>query len=259
MVTERTLIKDQPLIFTTAPPDISAPQHSRFRIPRNLPYRDAPAFKASIYYWWWAFLKRNTLYQKTCRQFGQGKLSALYDDFGNIFETDFLSWWKSHKYLFAEKTALIEQIKAPLEDTALLYQIDPHRPLSQIQEEIKALHMQAHNTMPPMLLKQTSTAKYPIYTNVSAHTLHKVLAVWDLRCTHPKASAYELATLAGFKANIFAPPKYGEKRTRAAIIAEAHNRRAQMSIANKANRYLRLAAQYIEHVGHGEFPKAQRR
>ena len=28
MVTERTLIKDQPLIFTTAPPDISAPQHS---------------------------------------------------------------------------------------------------------------------------------------------------------------------------------------------------------------------------------------
>ena len=103
MVTERTLIKDQPLIFTTAPPDISAPQHSRFRIPRNLPYRDAPAFKASIYYWWWAFLKRNTHYQKTCRQFGQGKLSALYDDFGDIFETDFLSWWRSHKYLIPHK------------------------------------------------------------------------------------------------------------------------------------------------------------
>ena len=114
MVTERTLIKDQPLIFTTAPPDISRTPTLEVPNTTQLALSGCPAFKASIYYWWWAFLKRNTHYQKTCRQFGQGKLSALYDDFGDIFETDFLSWWRSHKYLFAEKTALIEQIEAPL-------------------------------------------------------------------------------------------------------------------------------------------------
>ena len=65
--------------------------------------------------------------------------------------------------------------------------------------------------------------------------------------------------LAGFKANIRAPPKYGETRTRAAIKTEAHNNRARTGIANQTNRYLRTAEQYIDNVGRGEFPKALRR
>ena len=34
---------------------------------------------------------------------------------------------------------------------------------------------------------------------------------------------------------------------------------AHISIANQVNRYLRTASQYIENVGQGEFPKAERR
>jgi len=37
------------------------------------------------------------------------------------------------------------------------------------------------------------------------------------------------------------------------------NKRARISIANQSNRYLRTASQYIENVGQGEFPKAERR
>ncbi|WP_354689596.1 hypothetical protein [Lentibacter algarum] len=202
---------------------------------------------------------RNADYQRTCATSGQGKLAGLYHDFGDIFESDFLTWWQCHQGLFAEKTALIEQVGADPLNSTLLYHIDPKRPLSQIQEEIKALHMHAHAIMPVAPPKQTSSAEYPIYTNVSAHTLHKVLTVWDLRCAHPDTSAYDLGVLAGFKANILAPPKYGETRTRAAIKADAHNKQARTSIANRTNRYLRTAEQYIDNVGRGEFPKALRR
>ena len=259
MVTNKANATRHVLSFKTAPPIIHMASRRRFRGGRNLPYRDAEPYKSSIYYWWWAFLMRNADYQRTCATSGHGKLAGLYRDFGDIFESDFLTWWQCHQGLFAEKTALIEQVGADPLNSILLYHIDPKRPLSQIQEEIKALHMHAHAIMPVAPPKQTSSAKYPIYTNVSAHTLHKVLTVWDLRCAHPDTSAYDLGVLAGFKANILAPPKYGETRTRAAIKADAHNKQARTSIANRTNRYLRTAEQYIDNVGRGEFPKALRR
>lgn len=259
MVTNKANTTRHVLSFKTAPPIIYMASCRRFRAPRNLPYRDAEPYKASIYYWWWAFLMRNTRYQQICATSGRGELAGLYQDFGNIFERDFLTWWQCHQGLFAEKTALIEQDGAAPLSSTLLYHIDPKRPLSQIQEEIKALHMHAHAIMPVALPKQTSSAKYPIYTNVSAHTLHKVLTIWDLRCAHPDTSAYDLGVLAGFRANILAPPKYGETRTHAAIKTDAHNKQARTRIANQTNRYLRTAEQYIDNVGRGEFPKAPRR
>ena len=259
MVTNKATETLQSFSFMTAPPIIHMASKRRFRARRNLPYKDAKPYKASLYYWWWAFLKRSRHYQNTCARNGKGNLSKLYQDFGDIFNVGFLTWWGSHQMLFAENTALIERVDADPLDSTLLYQIDPQRPLSQIQEEIKALHMHAHAIMPVAPPKQTSSAKYPIYTNVSAHTLHKVLTIWDLRCAHPDTSACDLGVLAGFKANILAPPKYGETRTRAAIKTNAHNKQARTSIANQSNRYLRTAEQYIDNVGRGEFPKALRR
>lgn len=259
MVTNKANTTRQILSFKTAPPVIHTASRRRFRGGRNLPYRDAEPYKASVYYWWWAFLKRNSYYQRTCASSGCGELAGLYLDFGDVFEADFLTWWGSHQMLFAENTALIERVDADPLDSTLLYQIDPQRPLSQIQEEVKALHMHAHAIMPVTPPKQTSSAKYPIYTNVSAHTLYKVLTIWDLRCVYPHRSACDLGLLAGFKANILAPPKYGETRTRAAIKTDAHNKQIRISIANKVNRYLRTAEQYIDNVGRGEFPKSLRR
>ena len=113
--------------------------------------------------------------------------------------------------------------------------------------------------MPKKCASLSSTAQYPVYANVSAHTLYRVLAIWDLRSANPEASAYELGVLAGYKANLIPTSKFGETRTRRALDAQLHNKRVRVSIANKANRYLRTAAQYIKNVGRGEFPKAQNR
>mgnify|MGYP006138194319 FL=1 len=259
MVVEMTKRKDQPMIFLTAPPETEQPKRSRFRVQRNLPYRNAKPYKASIYYWWWAFLKRNVDYQNSCAKSGRGKLAALYRDFGNVFEADFLTWWSSHKKLFAERSALVKVGAPQQDDDTILYQLDPTRPLNHIWEEIQALHLQAHAIMPAKRSKASSTAQYPVFANVSAHTLHRVLSIWDLRFTNPEASVYELGILAGYKANLMPISKFGETRTRRALDTQAYNKRVRVSIANQANRYLRTAAQYIENVGLGEFPKAHRR
>ena len=147
MVVGTTKGEERPMIFLTAPPNIEQTRCTRFRVQRNLPYRDAAPYKASIYYWWWAFLKRNIDYAKTCKQLGRGKSAALYNDFGNIFKSDFLTWWRSHKGLFAERSSLAQNEDVLKGDDIILYQIDLKRPLSQIQEEIKRLHMQAHAIM----------------------------------------------------------------------------------------------------------------
>ena len=85
MVYKGTIELQSPLSFMTAPPNLDNLTRTRFREPRNLPYKDAPGFMASLYYWWWAFLQRNTAYKRTCRQNGNGRLGWLYKDFGNVF------------------------------------------------------------------------------------------------------------------------------------------------------------------------------
>ena len=46
MVVETTKGEDRPMIFLTAPPNIEQTRGSRFRVQRNLPYRDAEPYKA---------------------------------------------------------------------------------------------------------------------------------------------------------------------------------------------------------------------
>ena len=244
------------LSFVTAPPNNAELAHTRFKGSRNMPYKGAEPYKSSLYYWWWAFLKRNKDYRQTCRKCGTGKLARLYRDFGNIFEGTFLEWWTGHKTLFAEQRHLNAHGD---NDHEIVYHIDPYRPLHHIQEEIKALHMRAHAIMPRLGSRSNSTAQYPIYTNVSAHTLHRVLTIWDLKQTNPAHRAYDLGILAGLRPNLMPPSKYGAKRTLKALEIERRNKRARISISNQTNRYLRTAVQYIENVGLGEFPKALRR
>lgn len=259
MVDVQTIGLDWPLSFMTAPPDIEECARTRFREPRNLPYRNAPTYKASIYYWWWAFLKRNKAYCRICKQNGRGRLAQIYADFGNIYDVGFLDWWQCHQSIFAEQPSLVKATsEAPL-DESLLYRIDPRKPFNQIQEEIREIHLRIHAIMPVEDRKPVSSAKYPIYTNVSAHTLHKVLRVWDQKQQQPNMNAYDLGMAAGLKPNLLPLPLHGETRTRRAVDVAAHNKRVRVSIANQANRYLRTAAQYIDNVGLGVFPKAERR
>jgi hypothetical protein len=62
----------------------------------------------SPYFWWWAYLRRNKAYLLCCEREGKGKLSTLYEDFGDVRGDDFREWWgrklSKGDYLFAERS-----------------------------------------------------------------------------------------------------------------------------------------------------------
>jgi len=57
----------------------------------------------SPYYWWYKFLQISPEYQSIIKSNGKGRLSKLYADFGNVNSTDFKTWWRDKKHLFAEQ------------------------------------------------------------------------------------------------------------------------------------------------------------
>ncbi len=52
------------------------------------------SWKRSVYYWWWAYLKRSPEYLACCEAGGKGKLATLYKDFGDVRGDDFKAWWR---------------------------------------------------------------------------------------------------------------------------------------------------------------------
>ena len=87
-------------------------RHFPYKSPRfGTKNKPAPksAWQNTVYYWWWAYLKRNADYIACCESAGKGKLASLYADFGDVRGEDFKAWWTFKvdgedrgAYLFAE-------------------------------------------------------------------------------------------------------------------------------------------------------------
>lgn len=87
--------------------------------PRHFPYshpsfgtykrpKSASAWEGSVYYWWWAYLRRNQDYLDCCATGGAGALAWLYQDFGDVRDDNFKAWWIEGQRgvrLFAEPPA----------------------------------------------------------------------------------------------------------------------------------------------------------
>jgi hypothetical protein len=66
-------------------------QHPTFG--RGVKKKHPDSWRRTVYYWWWSYLKRNQEYLKCCEAGGKGKLSRLYQDFGDVRSDDFQKWW----------------------------------------------------------------------------------------------------------------------------------------------------------------------
>jgi hypothetical protein len=64
--------------------------------------RPPKTVSSSPYFWWFKFLQLNADYLNCHKAEGEGLMSKLYADFGDIWATDFKSWWNTHSRLFAE-------------------------------------------------------------------------------------------------------------------------------------------------------------
>jgi len=150
------------------------------------------AWENTVYYWWWAYLKRNADYIACCESGGKGKLSSLYADFGDVREEDFKAWWTFKvngedrgAYLFAEPSvessvkALSTGERAPNTTEALTVSLPLNFPKRFLERRFKELLKIAHKGKRGVQLARNSKAKYRYEGQPNIRALQDGLKVYD--------------------------------------------------------------------------------
>lgn len=244
--------------FVYAPP-LKGVRPSK-RKARQEPYKNASPQHCSVYYYWWEYLRRNEAYRRTCARKGKGPLSKLYNDFGDVYEVAFWDWWKAHIDLFCEpaarRIALADEGDRP-DDNTLIVRVPLENKLSLNLRSFRRF-MEPYSRQ-PRYRRTVSRALYPVASKPHLPSLHQHLLVWDAKLANPSLADWELADVAGILINQVVDGLTLSQRRLAGIDtdkAEATiRRRKQLAV----QRHLRIAGQYIENVGKGQFPLRERR
>ena len=250
--------KDRPLHFAYAWP-VKDPKRSKRVLPPP-PFPEAEPWQCSVYYYWWEYLRRHEGYKRTCAQGGRGRYAKLYADFGNVHEGEFWDWWRAHNWIFAEPP--IRQVKAAeagelADDHTLIIKVPLETSLAITTRQFKRL-------VRPQIKKAVrqklpSRAKYPVATKPILSALHEHLRVWDAKQRHPNFKDAELADLVGLRINHVVDGETLQSRKSLNLstdkIEKKIYRRKQLAV----QRHLRIAEQYIENVGKGQFPLREKR
>jgi hypothetical protein len=170
-------------------------RHFPYKSPRfGTKHKPAPksAWRNTIYYWWWAYLKRNADYIACCETGGKGKLAKLYADFGDVRGDDFKAWWtfkvdgeNRGAYLFAEPSVessvkvLSEGERAPSSSEALTVSLPLNFPKRFLERRFKALLAEVHQGKRGVQLARTSKAKYTFKGQPNIPALEQGLMVYD--------------------------------------------------------------------------------
>lgn len=157
--------------------------------------------RRSPYYWWWEFLRRSERYKKTCESKGDGPLSKLYLDFGDVFCSDFKRWW-SHEdrgaNLFANQRpdALVSIVEPGIRTSSdagiLTVQIPLNLPRKHIETKIGQMLDKLHQGRRGIRYLKSTSARYTVSSNVSTVALKLRLKILDDRLSNPEKTLWQL-------------------------------------------------------------------
>ncbi len=247
------------LTFKCAPPKMHPEQ--TVRSPPTPPYKGAPGYKCSVYYYWWRYLKISQDYRKTCQQGGRGACARLYKDFGNLYEKSFPEWWKQRWHLFVEPPAArIVDNDTVFHDQGdiLTIKVDRSRGPEAIKRSLEALHLQIHYPE-RRTIQPRSSAKYPVFARPILMTLHRQLKVYKLKTRFVEAPDALIADWAGVVVSNKLDGMTERQLVRAGIPTDqlyANMRRAKNRVVQ---RDYRMACSLIENAAKGVFPKSDTR
>lgn len=156
----------------------------------------------SVYYYWWAFLKRNKDYVACCDAGGKGKLAALYADFGDVRSESFKDWWTEGGRgvrLFAEPpSANVEVLQsgaaAPDSSEFLTLALPKNLPKRYLMRRVRELLAKEENH-PGARGRQharMSKAKYQVKGQPNLAGLALTLRVYDFRVANPTLKLWEI-------------------------------------------------------------------
>lgn len=212
------------------------------------------AWQRSVYYWWWEYLRRNENYKQTCQNGGKGKCATLYKDFGDVFATDFKTWWSEGDRgarLFAEPpTPSIQVIEEGIvlkaaKDKTLVLEVPLNLPKNYLVKRFREILSKRHSGKKGNRVSVRTQAKYPIASGrIDVKFLEKALRVWDARQEDPNKTLWKLAieqklALAHTPRQSDSPKAGSDKRN---------------NLSATTSRYLRMARLVIAGTGKGKFP-----
>lgn len=250
--------------FVYAPP-LKGVRPSK-RKPPNPPYKGAPAWKCSVYYYWWEYLRRHEGYRQCCLKGGKGKYAKLYSDFGNVHaHDDFWRWWskEAHSELFCEPTA--RKIRVLDENSRFEPTLSADTLTLELPLEVRTAYLIARirtvlkeHEAQAKAAKRVSRARYPVATKPVLTSLHQHLTVYDAYKANPKLKLYELYDMVERDAGLYVSERVdGETVAELRKLDLPYNdvlRVVRQRKANLVRRHIRIAEQYIAAVGRGVFP-----
>jgi hypothetical protein len=240
-----------PLIGTTKKP---APLHMQQR---------------SVFYWWWAYLKRNTAYEQCCAADGKGAHAALYADFGDVRGDDFRSWWggsfQRGAYLFAEHQSdlTVKTIDGPEEldglwtDGTLVVAVNlsiGRRKLQSMFAKLLQREETGHKGRRgrQAMGKVASTARYPLHRNFSVHNLKRMLMVYDAVVENERLPKTERKPLWAIgEALKLVPSAMPSREDNKYDTRMKHN-----TMTMTVSRYANTAKAIVANTAKGQFPKS---
>jgi len=225
----------------------------RVRFGRSKAEKATEPFKNSVYYLWFEFLKRSERYRICCQNGGEGDLSDMYFDFGDIYNVDFKTWWQTDSRgarLFAEESGsdsmriIRGKDELNLSEDVLNVCIPLEYSSKYIMTTLRKMLVNAgHTGRKGEKFNKVSTAKYKVVGRVDIYALKKMLTVYDARREHPEMKLYEIA-----------------RSCRVGSWWQKDDGLDQRNIlSNTVSRYLRRSENVIRAVEKGEFPNVRGR
>jgi len=215
--------------------------------------KPASAWQKTIYYLWWAYLKRNQTYLDACAKGGAGALAAIYADFGDVRGDDFKVWWTEGGRgvrLFAEPRAedsvrvLQEGERALAASEALTLSLPLSLPKRLLERRIKELLAKHHTGKRGHQLAKKSQAKYRVQGQPNINALALGLEVYDFKQANPDLALWEIGNRVrrvSMDNKLEQQDKKPDKTTKKRIMAAT------------VSRYLKRVKLSIERTGAGLF------
>ena len=216
--------------------------------------KSSKPYEQSVYYLWWKFLQLSQKYKECCENEGKGELSEMYKDFGDIYATDFKTWWQTGNRginLFGEELMDKIRVVKKAEDLnfdkgILTINIPIDLPKTFIIDELNKILDKAGKKSAKLQIpdiNKVSTAKYKIVGKSSQQSLERSYIIYKNKQENPKLEGLELGKMAKLYYTIQGKEEDDDKE-----------RSEKMNIRNRVGVYYKRAEKIINEVENGRFP-----
>lgn len=211
-------------------------------------------WQGSVYYWWWAYLRKNVEYVACCDAGGKGPMAVLYQDFGDVRDDDFKAWWSQGSRairLFAEPAAedVVRELQggeaAPDQSNVLTLVFPLNLPKRYLQKRFNQLLKKHHTGKQGVQYAKSSRARYKFEGQPNVPSLKLAMKVYEMKLENPKMKLWEIGNEM--------PGVIRSQKLKASDDQYTKEQKKKV-LAASVSRYIRRAQESIQRVGQGLSP-----